>query len=894
MKSISLALLILLCSTEVSAQVLKGIITNTSGEPLPYSSVYIRELQQGTTSNTKGVYEIHLKEGKYTVIFQNLGFAPDIREIVLGKNIITLNIVLNVQYYQIPEIRITASGEDPAYGIMRKVIGLAPYYLNQVRHYKAEVYLKGNLVLNKLPKILQALQAKAIRENGGSVKSQSFKQGQTYMMESVNELEFNAPDKYTQRVISIQNTFPDQGNGNSPMDFIRASFYQPVIGNMAISPLAPEALSHYKFKYLGSSSQGNFIINKIQVIPKRKSQQLFEGTIFVIEDMWCLHSIDLENENIAGKIRIQQLFIPLQGDIWMPVSHKFDMQISIMGVKADAGYGSSIKYLQVSPNTALKKPENMSLFSKSKPITGNNLQDTIKTKNRQQIEKLLSKQELSNRDMIRLSTLMEKESKKSQGDSARKSLEVKDKITHIVEKDAAKKDSSYWAEIRPIPLSETESKSIRLSDSIKTKLNQINLKNDTVTKGKPKSKFMKAVREIGFGHTWSDTLGRSFNFGGLLKLRSLSFNTVDGFVYGTNLRIAKTWKNRNSLSFAPSISYAFSRQQIMWNQSLSFNFDRMHRRNIFLSSGSFSRDINQSIGIDPFLNSVSSLFFRTNYMKLYETTYVSSGFSTEISNGLIFILSGTYQSRKILSNSTDYSVIRSSKAYSENIPDNQFLKNETSPFTLLQSGNNINIEGTVSYTPYQKYRIRRETKIPLGSDWPTFTLSWKHGINEFSEPSSSWKHFDAIRFTASKSKEIGPLSQFSWLIRSGGFLNNSNATFFDFFHFNSQEIPVLVDSYRDAFMLPAYYSLSTSEFFVEGHVKYTTPYLLLKLIPGLSNTLIRENLKGSVLWSRYQNCYTELGYSLSEIFLMGELGIYAGFDNLNFKSFGVKIILKLK
>jgi hypothetical protein len=95
-------------------------------------------------------------------------------------------------------------------------------------------------------------------------------------------------------------------------------------------------------------------------------------------------------------------------------------------------------------------------------------------------------------------------------------------------------------------------------------------------------------------------------------------------------------------------------------------------------------------------------------------------------------------------------------------------------------------------------------------------------------------------------------------------------------------------------MLPAYYSLSTSEFFVEGHVKYTTPYLLLKLIPGLSNTLIRENLKGSVLWSRYQNCYTELGYSLSEIFLMGELGIYAGFDNLNFKSFGVKIILKLK
>ena len=59
-----------------------------------------------------------------------------------------------VQYYEIPEVRITASGEDPAYIIMRKVIGMAPYYLNNISYYKAEVYLKGNLVINKIPKLL--------------------------------------------------------------------------------------------------------------------------------------------------------------------------------------------------------------------------------------------------------------------------------------------------------------------------------------------------------------------------------------------------------------------------------------------------------------------------------------------------------------------------------------------------------------------------------------------------------------------------------------------------------------------------------------------------------------------------------------------------------------------
>ena len=111
---------------------------------------------------------------------------------------------------------------------------------------------------------------------------------------------------------------------------------------------------------LGASLQGNFTINKIQVIPKRKSQQLFEGTIYIIEDLWCLQSVDLTNENLVGKIRIQQLYIPVQDDIWMPVSHKFEINIGIIGFKADAGYGSSVKYLDVKPNLALQKPDAIS------------------------------------------------------------------------------------------------------------------------------------------------------------------------------------------------------------------------------------------------------------------------------------------------------------------------------------------------------------------------------------------------------------------------------------------------------------------------------------------------------------------------------------------------------
>jgi hypothetical protein len=100
-------------------------------------------------------------------------------------------------------------------------------------------------------------------------------------------------------VISVNSPFPDQGDNISPMDIIKASFYQPVLADIAISPLSPQAFSYYKFKYMGATLQGNNTVNKIQVIPKMKSQQLFEGFIYIIEDLWCLHSVDLTNDNIA-------------------------------------------------------------------------------------------------------------------------------------------------------------------------------------------------------------------------------------------------------------------------------------------------------------------------------------------------------------------------------------------------------------------------------------------------------------------------------------------------------------------------------------------------------------------------------------------------------------------
>lgn len=883
-----------LCINSTYPQVLTGRISDASGQVVQYATVFISELKQGTTSNSKGDYEIRLPAGKYTVFYQSLGYEPVILNIALASDTVKRDITLSEQVYQIEEVKITASGEDPAYPIMRRVIGLAPFHLNQVIHYKAEVYLKGDLIINRIPGIIKRqMRAKARNRSDESGVSANIKEGDTYFMESFNEIEFNSPDKYVQRVISSNSTFPSEGNEISPMDYIKASFYQPVVADMAISPLSPAAFSYYNFKYLGVTPQGEYTVDKIEVIPKRKSQQLFSGIIYVIDELSCLQSVALTNNNLAGTVTVKQLYIPVRREIWMPVSHNFRINIGVMGFRADAGYGSSVKYLDVDPDPKLKRPDIPGGITRGEFIAA----DTSPSVTRKEIESILSKEELSNRDMARLSRLTRKESQNAH-DSTGKSLEVKDNTKYIVEKDAGKKDSLYWREIRPIPLSDSEVKSLRVSDSLKAIAAGIRpggADTSTTKPAKGKSEFGKFLRNISTGHTWSDTSGMSFRFDGLFKLRNLNFNSVDGFVYGVDFRLSKNVDKNRFIGFYPGIKYAFSRRKLMWRANLNYSSGGLKPWQIFIRAGMITRDFNTQGDIDPFLNTLTSLLLERNYLKLYDSRNLTLGTRFEPVNGLRIELNSGYENRRILQNSSDFSIFRSPKReFTANQPPNDYLNNRANPFNFPSDQKHFEIVTNVTFTPYQKYRIYNGNKSSAGSDWPELTAIWRHGVNWLADGYNRYNHFDMFVLGISQTRDLGAFSQLRWRIRTGGFPDNRMVPYYDFFHFNSQSFYILLDDYDDAFMLPGYYSLSTPEFFGEAHLKYTAPYLLLKLLPGLSNTLIRENLSISYLGSRYHRNYTELGYSLSEILFMGEAAVYVGFNDLKFNSAGFKFIFQLR
>jgi hypothetical protein len=340
--------LVVISSLNLFSQGVKGKVTDRDNVPIPYSTIFVKEISMGTTSNSDGNYQIQLPPGTYTIQFQNLGFIPQTQIFEVGFSFIERDVALEEQIFQLNEIRIYAKNEDQAYPIMRRAISMAPYYRNQVQKYSADVYLKSAAKLEKVPKLLK--KSFKVSLNGSMMT-----EGILYVGENISKITFEAPNVYTQKILSSNISMQQKEGETFNMELITSSAYEPELGNV-ILPLSPRAFSFYDFKYQGFIMEGKNLVNKIKVIPKFKSKQLVSGTLYIVEGLWCLHSLDIEFDQIYGNIKTRMQFAELRERVWLPISHNITILSKMMGVIGRANYTSSVKYTSIKLNEKLAVP----------------------------------------------------------------------------------------------------------------------------------------------------------------------------------------------------------------------------------------------------------------------------------------------------------------------------------------------------------------------------------------------------------------------------------------------------------------------------------------------------------------------------------------------------------
>jgi hypothetical protein len=120
-------------------------------------------------------------------------------------------------------------------------------------------------------------------------------------------------------------------------------------------------------------------------------------------------------------------------------------------------------------------------------------------------------------------------------------------------------------------------------------------------------------------------------------------------------------------------------------------------------------------------------------MKLYDSRFITLGYRMEIANGIEIEFSPGFENRHTLQNTTDFSLFNQDVEYTPNIPENPYLDTLSNPYHALRDQKHFEFVTNVTFVPRRKYKIENGNKFYMGSDWPTFSLTWEHGINEFAE-----------------------------------------------------------------------------------------------------------------------------------------------------------------
>ncbi|WP_339625807.1 DUF5686 and carboxypeptidase regulatory-like domain-containing protein [uncultured Winogradskyella sp.] len=390
------------------------------------------------------------------------------------------------------------------------------------------------------------------------------------------------------------------------------------------------------------------------------------------------------------------------------------------------------------------------------------------------------------------------------------------------ENEANKKDSLFWNKIRPVPLTVEERTDYIKKDSIQL-----------VKESKPYLDSIDAVRnkfKLGdiLGYTYQDSQ-KDIRLGFDIPITDVKFNTVQGYTAKANVFFTKDYDDFNRyFSANANLEYGFSDDRLRATGALTYKFNDTSRRFLTLSGGVQVQQFNSANPINALENSIATLFFEENYMKLYERRFVQLNYSEELFNGFRFYSGISYENRSALFNTTDQTFYpKRNKEYTSNNP-----LDPTSASAPFENHNIVKVNVSARINFDQDYLSYPDRKVNLFSEkYPTLVLGYEKGLGA----TNSNYNFDQIKARLTQSFNIADKGRFRYNLRVGKFFNADDIAFMDFQHFNGNQINVSQrGNYTDVFNNLGYYDLSTNDSYLEMHAEHDFNGFILGKIPLLN------------------------------------------------------------
>ncbi|MEX0966819.1 MAG: DUF5686 and carboxypeptidase regulatory-like domain-containing protein [Bacteroidia bacterium] len=412
-----------------------------------------------------------------------------------------------------------------------------------------------------------------------------------------------------------------------------------------------------------------------------------------------------------------------------------------------------------------------------------------------------------------------------------------------VEPGASAKDSVYWKEIRPVPLSEEELLDYRIKDSIET-VHESKEYKDSVDRERNKL----TIGEIFLsGYTYSNSYKENSHYIAPL-LYSVNFNTVEGLNINLSYRFTQNYETSVPLKLNFFTRYGFSNGHLNGGGEYQKGMWRF-------AAGRDVKQFDENGPVLPLINTFSSLLHKENLMKIFEKAYAEAEWKEEIWNGITPQLEVSYAHRNQLFNTTGFSFNKDeNKLYADNIPDYpEPVKTGDSRIFKIETGLQIAI------APY--YVTIGDKKLSLGSKWPVLQLKYEKAI-----PGIAGSHadFDFIELGISDEMDLKLLGTSSFDVRAGKFMNRKNMYFQDYRHFFGNEIGLSLGGLNEFLLLP-YYEYSTDEEFLEAHWEHNFEGFFFNKIPLIRKLKWQLVAGGKTLLTAEQKPYYELVFGIDNL-----------------------------
>lgn len=419
-------------------------------------------------------------------------------------------------------------------------------------------------------------------------------------------------------------------------------------------------------------------------------------------------------------------------------------------------------------------------------------------------------------------------------------------------------DKPNLDEVRPIPLNQTE-------DSL--------LNNDHTKIITKKRKMIQRLPEMLVGSNNFNAFGSNMKIYGPLDPASFSYDKINGFTFRQRLRFSNNSETGKSFVSKFDFGYSFGMKEPRYKTTIERIYNPRKREGIKITAGNRSSGFSSKFKdkVNEVLSDTSSLTFKDLGIAYYRRHEITVEHSYELLNGLMMYTGVSYNYRD--------PVKHGSRSISNTTID-KLVKGHYSDFTPYLR---------FTWTPKQYYLYQNNQKLYISSYCPTFSLEMARGLKHVIGSTSD---YGRIEFDVQQTIKLDAMRTFSYHAGTGTFLRQKGEYFINYSFFSRSMFPsTWSDHIGGIFTLMDDYWYNSTPTYIQTHIMYESPFLILHKAKSISKYVIKERIYMSHLWAEDKNAYSEIGFGMGNNYF--NIGLFSSFIGLQINEIGVKASIEI-